>query len=220
MSDKALAVISKAKTALAKATTFDDVVRIRGAAKAVKTQAKGKYSPADIKKKLESALDARDRAIEAGAIELMAEYKAGRMLASLRTDKLSDSPTLTVAEACRQAEVNVNIANQWKRLSREEVTEEDIQQYVSALQNSDDPALGCTLPSLQGLRGFKLGKALAAPKQERHDWAIMWLKEITPAILDRATNDALVSATSEASKRNLKNSREGILKMGLVPGGK
>ena len=96
---EALTVMSKAKMALAKAETFDEVVKIRNSAKVARVLLKDKFSPSDIRKGLSSALNLRDRALEAQAIELLAEFKAGVMLNSLKAEKAGDQPKVTVAEA-------------------------------------------------------------------------------------------------------------------------
>jgi hypothetical protein len=218
---EALAVLSKAKQALAKAGTFDEVNSIRVTAKAVKDAMKEKYSPKDVRRGLAYALEARDRSLEAGGIELLAEYKAGTMLASLRTEKAGVVPEnkITQAQACRDAEVSGEVAKFWVRLVDDNLTEEQVNKYVEFVQNSTDPAILQSGVSIQGFRKFILGNKEAAPKEARHDWAVMLLTNGTEEALDSFVEISLKVATA-LKKECLKKAKQGILDEGLIPRGK
>ena len=204
MSDTSLAVISKAKVALMRATTFDEVVKIRNSAKALRII-------------LKDTLDARDRALEAGAIELLAEHKAGTMLNTLKSAKAGDvteieaHPELSVTQACKDANVNPEVAKFWQRMAAEAITEEAIAEYVAEVQK--DPSLGITL---QGFRKFLLGDPMAAPKERKHDFAVMLLNNGTEKALDAFIAEALTVAT-KAKATNLEMARQGILDGGFIP---
>src|SRR5208282_2739307 len=156
---------------------------------------KDKFSPSDIRKGLASALDLRDRALEAQAIELLAELKAGTMLNSLKAEKAGDQPKLTVAQVCRDAEVNSEVAKFWQRLSKDGVIDEaDLSRYVESVQNSDDPAIIKAGISMQGFRAFVLGDHKVYTKIIRHDWAVMLLTAGTEEALDSFVEISLKGA--------------------------
>ena len=161
MNDK-LALMSKAKTALAKADALDEIVKIRNSAKAIRLV-------------LKDTLAARDRSLEAGALELLAEYKAGKLLNTLKADKAGDATAISVAQVCRDANINSEVAKFWQRMASAAVSEEGVEKYVEFVQNSTDPGVIRTGITLQGFRKFMLGEDEAAPKEARHDWAVMLL---------------------------------------------
>jgi len=215
-----LAVVSKARTALAKAENFDQVVSLRNSAKAARTILKDKFSPADIRKGLSSALDLRDRALEAEAIELLAEHKAGAMLNSLKTEKAGDQPKLTVAEVCRSAEVNSNVANFWQRLAKDgPMNETKLAEYVEFVQNSDVPAIIRAGVSREGFRAYCKGKGEVYVHAIKHDFAIMLLGSATEEGLDALVDVSLRGAT-QAQAKNLREGRKGILEKGVITRGR
>ena len=92
-------------------------------AKAIRAAEKDTYSIADVKRGLSRALDARDRGLQAGAVELLAEYKAGCMLKSLLSDKAGDDAGVSFSRICRESDVNRDLAKWWKQLAEEGLTE-------------------------------------------------------------------------------------------------
>jgi hypothetical protein len=205
MDDK-VALISKAKNALMNANSLEDIVKIRNSAKAIRII-------------LKDTLDARDRSLEAGAIELLAEYKAGKLLNTLKSEKAGGVTDLSVAEVCRDSNINNEVAKFWQRMATVDVTEEHVTRYVEYVQNSDDPAIIRSGISIQGFRKFLLGAEDAAPKEARHDWAVMLLTNGTEEALDAFVEVSLKVAT-KAKATNLKNAKQGILEEGLIPRGK
>jgi hypothetical protein len=202
----ALALMSRAKVALMKANTLDEVVKIRNSAKAIRSV-------------LKDTLDARDRSLEAGAIELLAEYKAGKLLNTLRAEKAGDDTKISVAQVCRDANINSEVAKFWQRMASAAVTEEDVAKYVEFVQNSADSAILRSGITIQGFRKFLLGEDDAAPKEARHDWAVMLLANGTEDALDAFVEISLKVAT-KAKATNLNDARKGILEEGLIPRGK
>jgi hypothetical protein len=202
----ALALMSRAKVALMKANTLDEIVKIRNSAKAIRSV-------------LKDTLDARDRSLEAGAIELLAEYKAGKLLNTLKAEKAGDETHVSVAQVCRDANINSEVAKFWQRMASAAVTEEDVAKYVEFVQNSADPAILRSGITIQGFRKFLLGEDEAAPKEARHDWAVMLLANGTEDALDAFVEVSLRVAT-KAKITNLQDARKGILEEGLIPRGK
>jgi len=202
----ALALMSRAKVALMKANTLDEIVKIRNSAKAIRSV-------------LKDTLDARDRSLEAGAIELLAEYKAGKLLNILKAEKAGDETHVSVAQVCRDANINSEVAKFWQRMASAAVTEEDVAKYVEFVQNSADPAILRSGITIQGFRKFLLGEDEAAPKEARHDWAVMLLANGTEDALDAFVEVSLRVAT-KAKITNLQDARKGILEEGLIPRGK
>lgn len=207
MSD-ALALMSKAKTALMKADTLDEIVKIRNSAKAIRSV-------------LKDTLDARDRSLEAGAIELLAEYKAGKLLNALKTEKagIEEIGRVSVSQVCRESNINSEVAKFWQRMASTDVSEGDVTRYVEFVQNSVDSSVIRSGITIQGFRKFMLGEDVAAPKDIRHDWAVMLLTNGTEEALDAFVEVALKSAT-KAKAGNLKDAQKGILEEGLIPRGK
>jgi len=205
MNDK-LALMSKAKTALAKAETLEEITKIRNSAKAIRLV-------------LKDTLDARDRSLEAGALELLAEYKAGKLLNTLKADKAGDATAISVAQVCRDTNINSEVAKFWQRMASVAVSEEEVEKYVEFVQNSTDPSIILTGITIQGFRKFMLGEDEAAPKDIRHDWAVMLLTNGTEEALDAFVETALKVATN-AKATSLQNARKGILDEGLIPRGK
>lgn len=205
MDDK-LALMSKAKNALMNANSLEEVVKIRNSAKAIRII-------------LKDTLDARDRSLEAGAIELLAEYKAGKLLNTLKSEKAGVTSDLSVAEVCRESNINSEVAKFWQRMASADVNEEDVTRYVEYVQNSDDSQVIRSGITIQGFRKFMLGEDNAAPKEARHDWAVMLLTNGTEEALDAFVEVSLRVAT-KAKATNLQNAKQGILEEGLIPRGK
>jgi hypothetical protein len=206
MSDK-LALMSKAKTALMNATSLDAVVKIRNSAKAIRSV-------------LMDTLDARDRALEAGAIELLAEHKAGALLNTLKAERAGGNTTVSVSGACVEANVNPELAKFWQSISAsDDMNEEAISRYVEFVQNSTDPKIIRGGISLQGFRKFILGRNAGTNKEEKHDFAVMLLNNGTEEGLDAFIETSLRGAT-RAKAINLAIAKNGILEKGYIPKGK
>jgi hypothetical protein len=207
MSEKSLALLSKAKVALMKADTLDAVVKIRNSAKAVRSV-------------LKDTLDARDRSLEAEALELLAEHKAGKLLNVLKADRAGGNLEVSVAGACKEANINPELAKFWQSVaSSEGMNEDSISRYVEFVQNSDDPSIIRAGITLQGFVRFILKKNLVMNKEERHDWAVMLLKNGTEEALDAFVDVALRGAKDDRAK-HLRDAKKGILEAGLIPRGK
>lgn len=215
----ALVKTSKAKEALEKASTFGEVVKIRRTAKAVAEAVRDKFNKEDVKKGLDSALDARDKALEAEALQVFAEYKAGNMLRELPED-------YTLTDVCRDAEINSNIANEWKRFSEKafkkikpEQAQTFLEEYVTEVQND---LIGLKSVTLRGFWEY----VHARTSGESVDGAYRSGKkqEFSLMLLSNGDEEALQDYVNSASKRvskikteNLLKAQKGILENGYIP---
>jgi hypothetical protein len=215
MTDK-LTIVSTAKLALSKAETLPEVLEVQRTAKAVRGAEKDTYSITDVKKGLSRALEARDRGLQAGAVELLAEYKAGCMLKSLLEGKAGDNSGRAFSQICRESDVNAEIAKWWKTLADEGLTEENLSRYVEHVQNSTDLADIRRGITLQGFRQFidPMAPGAGGAKEVRHDWAVKLLSMSTVKGLDLLVRESCLGKNAQF-KNDILEARNGVVSEGL-----
>ena len=193
---------SKAKQAIAKATSLEELSKIRNFFKAATAI-------------LKDTMAVRERVLDAQEVWLMAEHKAGKMLNVCKAERAGGVSPIT--DICVNANINPKVAWHWQTIAdNENFTEESLAKYAAWVREQDDPNIEITL---QGFRKFGLGKNCQSVKSEKHDYAVLWIKGLTKKAAENATEESMAGAT-ESQKNALKIGLAGILDKGYITRGR
>src|ERR1035437_9784594 len=129
--------ISKAKQAIAKATSLEELSKIRNFFKAATSI-------------LKDTLAERGRVLDAQEIWLMAEHKAGMLLNTCNAERAGGvSP---IEDICKNANVNRKVAWHWQTIADDEkFTDESLTKYAAWVREQDNLQIEITL---QGFSKF------------------------------------------------------------------